>query len=280
MSSNATAQDKLQATTAAAIALLGHLRGLDEATLARMRHADGARKLIERGGQSIHELERVLRRLAPAQFGAVDITLGRADGIARFFAFSFMAIERLPLDGVSNRPFLGSGVYALYYHGAEEEAYAPISGSETPLYVGKADPSSAFAETLEDQGKALHGRLKEHARNISKTKLPLADFSYRAATIQSGMQYAVEEFMIRLFHPVWNKDVGVCHGFGKHGDSAGTRRNRRSPWDTMHPGRKWATDTTADQVERAEIMTRIRAHFAGHPVFKSRPMLMHQLSLR
>lgn len=33
----------------------------------------------------------------------------------------------------------------------------------------------------------------------------------------------------------------VCYGFGKHGDSAGTRKNERSPWDTIHPGRPWAT---------------------------------------
>ena len=33
----------------------------------------------------------------------------------------------------------------------------------------------------------------------------------------------------------------MCDGFGKHGDSYSTRPNRRSAWDTLHPGRPWAT---------------------------------------
>jgi hypothetical protein len=27
----------------------------------------------------------------------------------------------------------------------------------------------------------------------------------------------------------------------KHGDSAETRSNKRSPWDVVHPGRAWAS---------------------------------------
>jgi hypothetical protein len=28
----------------------------------------------------------------------------------------------------------------------------------------------------------------------------------------------------------------------KHGDAATTRKNKRSPWDVVHPGRAWALD--------------------------------------
>ena len=34
--------------------------------------------------------------------------------------------------------------------------------------------------------------------------------------------------------------MGICYGFGKHGDDPQTRANLRSPWDTLHPGRDWA----------------------------------------
>jgi hypothetical protein len=109
--------------------------------------------------------------------------------------------------------------------------------------------------------------------------LPLADFYYRAAPIQTGMQAAVEDFMIRLFRPIWNKQIKICFGIGKHGDSAKTRANRRSPWDTMHPGRKWAADTKSDQMNREGIEARIADHFTKHPVIANRDRLFKLLAL-
>lgn len=236
-------------------------------------------KLVSEGSETLAALERALHLLSPQRFGNVSITLGRADGIAKFFAFSFAAKEKLSLASLDDRPFWGSGVYAIYYCGKDEPAYAPLAHTETPIYVGKADPVDAFADSLETQGQTLFRRLREHAGNIAKTELRLEDFTYRAATIQSGMQFAVEEFMIRLFRPIWNSRVGVCHGLGKHGDSAKTRANKRSPWDTMHPGRKWAEDTGANQVERHEIVERITKHFSTHPVIKDKAALFEKLAL-
>ena len=154
-----------------------------------------------------------------------------------------------------------------------------MPGTETPIYVGKADPAVDYAETVEDQGQSLYHRLREHARNIAKTDLDLADFRYRAAAIQSGMQAAVEDFMIRMFHPIWNKEVRICYGIGKHGDSPVTRANKRSPWDTMHPGRKWAVHTKADQMARGEIESKIQAHFQRHPVIPDDKTLFKLLAL-
>ena len=48
-------------------------------------------------------------------------------------------------------------------------------------------------------------------------------------------------YLIDRFKPIWNNETKVCFGFGKHGDNAATRRNTVSPWDTLHPGRPWAT---------------------------------------
>lgn len=70
--------------------------------------------------------------------------------------------------------------------------------------------------------------------------LDIADFEYRALVVQTGWQSAAENYLIELFKPIWNNEVGICYGFGKHGDAPETRANLRSPWDTLHPGRDWA----------------------------------------
>jgi len=237
-------------------------------------------KFVDASGKLMTKLQRVREQISPVRFGSIGITLGRSDSIAKFFAFSFVNQDKRELDELMDTPFYGSGVYSIYYHGKAERAYLPLSGSETPIYVGKADPKNSYAETVEDQGQALYYRLKEHAKNIAKTDLKLSDFRYRAAAIQSGMQSAVEDFMIRLFHPIWNKEVKICYGIGKHGDLATTRANKRSPWDTMHPGRKWAAATIEDQMKRAEIEANIAAHFRQNPIIPDKEMLFKLLSLR
>lgn len=215
------------------------------------------------------ELESLIRDMSPAVAGRIQITLGRSDSIAKFFAFKFVHQPKVELSKLADERFLGAGIYAIYYHGKGEAAYQPIARSETPIYIGKADPKEPYAETTEEQGPSLHFRLGEHAKSIVKGGLSLADFRYRVATIQSGMQAAVEDFLIRLFRPIWNKEVKVAYGIGKHGDDAETRANKRSPWDTMHPGRAWALKTKEDQTARAQIEERIRAHFLKCPPYKT-----------
>lgn len=234
---------------------------------------------VDVSGKLVEELQRLRENISPGRFGTIGITLGRSDGIAKFFAFSFVNQDKRKLSDLRANPFYGSGVYAIYYHGKSVKAYSPLSCTETPIYVGKADPQNDGAETIEAQGQALYGRLKEHANSIEKTDLNPSDFHYRYATIQSGMQSAVEEFMIRLFRPIWNKQVNICYGIGKHGDKATTRANKRSPWDTMHPGRKWAKDTTADQVPRAEVEVQIAGHFHKNQVISNKEALFKLLSL-
>jgi|LFRM01.1.fsa_nt_gb hypothetical protein len=238
-----------------------------------------SRRFVAEAGSLIGELQNARELISPIHFGSIGITLGRSDSIAKFFAFSFTNQDKRPLHTLADKPFFGSGVYALYYHGDKENVYVSLSGSETPIYVGKADPDNPQAETVEEQGQSLYRRLKEHADNIAKTNLSLTDFRYRASPIQTGMQAAVEDFMIRLFRPIWNKEVKICFGIGKHGDSATTRINKRSPWDTMHPGRKWAAGTASDQLSRREIERRIAEHFTNHPVIPDREHLFKMLSL-
>ena len=65
---------------------------------------------------------------------------------------------------------------------------------------------------------------------------------------------------IRMFWPVWNSDTKACWGMSKHGDAANTRRNKRSPWDVVHPGRLWALDgQLANSASAEEIAGKIDA---------------------
>lgn len=237
------------------------------------------RKFVIESGKLLSELSDFREAISPVHFGSIGISLGRSDGIAKFFAFSFVNQPKRSLVELSDSPFYGSGVYAIYYVGNGEKAYRALSGTETPIYVGKSTPRNANAETVEEQGQALYKRLKEHAKNIGKTHLDLADFEYRAAPIQTGMQGAVEDFMIRLFKPIWNKEIKICFGIGKHGDNASTRRNKRSPWDTMHPGRSWARNTAEDQMTRSEIEAKIASHYAEYPIIRNKGELFAHLAL-
>ncbi|MGZ9272948.1 MAG: hypothetical protein ACXW6T_27820 [Candidatus Binatia bacterium] len=45
-------------------------------------------------------------------------------------------------------------MYALYYDG-DSAAYSPVQGTETPIYVGKADPATDTAKTSIEQGQRL-----------------------------------------------------------------------------------------------------------------------------
>jgi len=97
------------------------------------------------------------------------------------------------------------------------------------------------------------------------------DFEYRALVVQTGWQDSAENYLIELFKPIWNSEVNICYGFGKHGDDPGTRANLRSPWDTMHPGRDWAhRDPKMKDARAAERITGdIAEHLAKYPPVKS-----------
>jgi hypothetical protein len=136
--------------------------------------------------------------------------------------------------------------------------------------VGKVDPA---AKTVIEQGVRLSSRLNDHRKSIAKatTTLRPEEFEYRALVVQSGWQIAAENYLICLFQPIWNSEVDICYGVGKHGDSPTTRANLRSPWDTVHPGRDWAhRDPSMEDARPAErILRDIEQHLAIHRPFDS-----------
>jgi len=189
--------------------------------------------------ETIDALTRVLTQLDPIRLPPHVLDPSDPDLVGRLIADTLLVQDRHALNNVSR--FYGSGIYAIYYSG-KFPAYKPVSGSDTPLYVGKADPATSTAMTPVEQGQRLWSRLNDHRKSLqAATNLELEDFDCRYLVVKSAWQGTAETYLIDRFLPVWNNEVGICYGFGKHGDDPATRANTRSPWDTLHPGRTWAT---------------------------------------
>lgn len=196
--------------------------------------------------------------------------------VGLFVSIALLAQKREPLLELS--PFYGSGVYAIYYSGGFR-AYRPLVQTEHPIYVGKADPAVADAKTPEHQQHRLWRRLKDHAKAIRGAEnLSLEDFACRHLVVASGLQVAAESYLIHLFKPIWNKEMKLAYGIGKHGDAPTTRANLRSPWDTLHAGRTWAHSDVKmkDQASQSDIVTRISAHFKANRPFTDIDAVLHR----
>jgi hypothetical protein len=226
------------------------------------------RRTLEREIRGVvTELEQLLNILDPIQQPSSMFDPGNPKVVGRFIALALVAQDRHPLSEVAR--FYGSGVYAIYYTGGLP-LYEPISRTETPIYVGQAAPAINNARTPMEQGDRLWSRLNQHQRNIGLaiSTLGLNDFECRSLVVQSGWETAAEDYLIHLFRPIWNSETDILFGLGKHGDSATTRANKRSPWDTIHPGRRWAEATLEDSRTPERIARDLNAHFESHPVFE------------
>ena len=221
----------------------------------------------------VQDVEGALQRIDPIALPSVVFDPSNPKIIGRFTALALVAQDREPLAEIGK--FYGSGVYAIYYRG-DFEPYGPLKNSETPIYVGQAAPALANAHTARDQGPRLAARLNEHRKNIAKaeTTLKWEDFEARFLVVQSGWETAAEDFLIHLFRPVWNSETNILYGLGKHGDDATTRANKRSPWDTLHPGRVWAAKSIEDARTTDVIIGDLEAHFRSHPPLMTREELL------
>ena len=221
-------------------------------------------------GEAYDKLSKVLADLDPIKHPGFVFDPSNPNVVGRVIGITMVAQARKPLASVER--FYGSGVYALYYNG-DFPAYAAISKKEHPIYVGKADPADPAGKTATEQGDRLSRRLNEHRKNVSKAGATLSvdDFEYRALVVQTGWQDPAESYLIDLFKPIWNYEVGICYGFGKHGDSPKTRANSRSPWDTLHLGRDWAhrDPDMKDARSEKQIVADIKEHLAKSPPLSS-----------
>ena len=168
--------------------------------------------------------------------------------------------------------FTGAGIYAIYYIG-DVDVYHPIAAANAkdkyaqPIYVGKAVPKGARKGGFglgENPGTVLYDRLREHANSIRRAPdLNIDDFRCRYLVSDDIWIPLGEALLIERFHPLWNS---LIDGFGIHDPGGGRSNQRRSTWDTLHPGRAFAERRPENQRSREEIMGLIRDHLAGKDV--------------
>lgn len=217
-----------------------------------------AKKLVKHLRQAATHLERIEQLLDPIELPDEVFTLTDPQTVGEVVVHKLLHRDKVQFTDVHR--FYGSGVYALYYEG-DLPVYEAISRTECPIYVGSAGPDLPTADTPRDQGVRLFGRLSEHfKKSLSKsTDLTPDQFRCRYLVVQSGLEKAAEDFLIRLFHPVWNKESKICSGFGKHGDRA---RSELSPWDILHGDRGWTEHQTSLRGKTPEsVATDIQNHF-------------------
>jgi len=257
-----TAPPKLE-QLAAQLKELSELISAEKASDLPESRAKRVRKTIT---EAYERLQHLVAELDPIKHPGFVFDPSNPNVAGRMVGITMIAQPRKPLASVER--FYGSGVYAIYYCG-RFRAYSKISKREHPIYVGKADPADPAGKTAVEQGDRLANRLNDHCRSIGKatSTLRLEDFEYRALVVQTGWQTSAENYLIDLFKPIWNSEVGICYGFGKHGDSPETRANLRSPWDTLHPGREWAhrDRKMKDAKSEKQIIGEIQEHLAKYP---------------
>jgi len=229
------------------------------------------------------EIEETRGDLDPIKEPGASFDPANPETAGRLVAMALVAQDKVPLARIART--YGSGVYAIYYCG-DHPAYAAVSGTETPIYVGKADPNSADARTSREQGPQLYHRLADHRRMIKMVggyaaahgiahPLRVDDFNCRRLVCATNAQLVAEQHLIGTFKPIWNREVGICWGISKHGDKAAKRSNSRSPWDVMHPGRPWAMDEILEDKMSPEIIVDlIGEHFTANPPYRSRTRIV------
>jgi len=252
---------ELQEADETAVALGNFTKVILEAELTN----PSRRKVLANIAEMRESLHRLERSIDPVHLPEAFFDPSQPRLIGHFVALALISQQRNALGGL--QPFYGSGVYAIYYNGGNPY-YASIANSETPIYVGKADPPDG-AKTVVEQEVKLFNRLNEHRKNIDKVQgVELEDFECRALAVQSGYQTSAENHLIRLFKPIWNNETKILFGIGKHGDSSATRANSKSPWDTVHPGRTWA-EGNPEAKTVADIYAEVLEHFNRTKVFTS-----------
>lgn len=168
--------------------------------------------------------------------------------------------------------FRGAGIYAIYYAGGFAP-YGPLAKKNRsndparPIYVGKAVPSGARKGGFglgADPGTALLRRLKEHANSIEEAKnLDLRDFSCRYLVCDDIWIPLGEALLIEQFMPPWNV---LIEGFGIHTPGRGRKKQERSKWDTLHPGRALAKGLPPNSMSAEEIVRLLADFFSGKKV--------------
>lgn len=157
--------------------------------------------------------------------------------------------------------FEGAGVYAIYLSDSTNSVYENIISSIEPIYVGKAVPEGWRQGRLSKPiTKKLKSRLGEHKRSIDAVGLNSKNFVCRFAILENAgldLISALESALIRKFTPLWNSYID---GFGNHDPGKGRYEQAPSEWDTLHPGRVWATRLTGEVPSLGNIRLKLEEY--------------------
>ena len=185
-------------------------------------------------------------------------------------AEAMLSQKVMPLANVGQ--FAGAGLYAIYYTGDFPcyELLARRNRGEqysAPIYVGRAEAEGArkgvSLETIRPTN-TLSSRLRTHAKSILQvSNLLQEDFSCRYLVVDDIWIPLGESLLITRFSPVWNS---LIDGFGNHDPGKGRYNGLRPRWDSLHPGRTWASrckerDETPEAIAR-DVETYLRQLFA------------------
>lgn len=154
--------------------------------------------------------------------------------------------------------FDGAGVYTIHYRG-DFDAYRGMADHE-PVYVGKADPPGKRQGRTSSRGTGtvLHDRLTKHSQSIGQTRnLKLEDFTCRWLILDEVWIGLTEQVLIAEYQPLWNT---IVSGFGINAPGGGRSTQRKSLWDTLHPGRPYAEHRPPNDETEAAILAKIREH--------------------
>lgn len=174
----------------------------------------------------------------------------------------------------SSEHVIGSGIYAIYYTG-NFKPYVPIAeanandGFTQPIYVGKAIPKGGrkggFSK-VSWSGKALADRLRQHATSVEEvSNLKVSDFFFRHLVVDDIWIPLGENMLIETFQPIWNR---ALDGFGNRDPGRRRATQFKSPWDVLHPGRKFAEKLGDGGMTQEFLEQRIRDYLAGRPLAK------------
>ena len=155
--------------------------------------------------------------------------------------------------------FQGCGVYTIHYQG-KFPSYSGMRDVE-PIYVGKADPPGKRQGRASASAKGvttLYNRIRKHAASIQSTEnLELPDFFCRWLILDPVWIGLTEQVLISEYQPIWNI---VVDGFGVNAPGRGRANQRRSQWDTLHPGRPWAASLPPNDKTAESILIGVAAH--------------------
>ncbi len=184
--------------------------------------------------------------------------------LARSIAEALLTSELHPLPPGARFP--GAGIYAIYYSGAVPRYREQVEKNAAceflaPIYVGKAIPAGGRKGSGDFEAARGHSRLSrlaEHADSIVQTSdLLIEDFKCRYLVVDDIWIPLGESLLIDRFKPLWNV---IIDGFGNHAPGAGRYQQKKSPWDAIHPGRRWA-EKLQPSAKTAEIIESEIAEF-------------------